>query len=126
MGSLEGEMSEYIASGRTSSYVGCNDCKGLRKLLKGRRPRGMADCACTPRWVQLCKRTDDPKLGWIERELQARGIPTRRGIPSWHADATLDVPEEHADAAWALLGERLPGRRRTIDDMPDDHADFVG
>ena len=81
-------------------------------------------------WVTICKRTDDPKLAWIERQLEARGIPHQRGIPSWHADATLEVPKEHEQAAWDLLAEPAPARLRrwykTIDDVPDDHGMFQG
>ena len=76
-------------------------------------------------WVTLCKRTEDPKLAFIEALLTPRGIPSQRAGHSFHAPI-LQVPVEHEEAAWSLLGEKLPGRgrRNTLDDMPDDHPMF--
>ena len=80
-------------------------------------------------WVTLCKRTDDPKLAWIEAHLALKGIPSRRGIPSFHADATLEVPEQFETQAWDFLATPAPARFRrwykTLDDMPDDHRLFT-
>jgi len=116
-------VSEYVASGTSGTYIGCNDCKGWRRTLEGRKPRNMKPCTCDPRWVLLCKRTDDPKLGWIERELAVRGIPSRRNGASVHAPI-LEVHESDSAKAWSLLSERIDRRRRTIDDMPDDDPIF--
>jgi hypothetical protein len=78
-------------------------------------------------WTTLCKRTEDPKLRFIEALLKARGIPCRRAGYSFHAPI-LQVREEDEVAAWDVLGEKLPGRgrRHTLDDMPDDHPLFEG
>jgi len=74
------------------------------------------------RWETFCKRTEDPKLSYIERMLDARGIPHRRNGESWHAPI-LEVPEQHLAAAWEMLGEDVDGRR--LDDIPDDDLMFV-
>jgi hypothetical protein len=76
-------------------------------------------------WTMLCKRTNDPKLAWIQQQLQARGIPSRRQGDSWHAPI-LQVPDEHVDAAWAFLGERWKRTRYIVDDIRDEHPDFAG
>ena len=80
-------------------------------------------------WVIFCKRTEDPKLAWIERELEKRGIPCRRNGYSFHAPI-LEVPEEFEQKADALLQEKAPARLRrwwkTVDDIPDDHQMFQG
>ena len=79
-------------------------------------------------WTLLCKRTEDPKLSWIERELNRRGIKHRRGGPSFHACFTLYVPEKQLDAADEFLQLPAPLKLRrhykTIDDIPDDHPMF--
>ena len=85
----------------------------------------MTTATATIVWVTLCRRTEDPKLRFIERMLTARGIPNQRAGHSFHAPI-LQVPVEHESAAWDMLGEKLPGRgrRNTLDDMPDDHPMF--
>ena len=79
-------------------------------------------------WAMVCKRTDDPKLAWIENRLDALGIEHRRGIPSFHANATLEVPAEQETAFWEFMMQPAPSKYRrwykTLDDMPDDHAIF--
>jgi len=76
------------------------------------------------KWVTLCKRTGDPKLGWIERTLAARGVPSRRNGESFHAPI-LEVPVEHEQAGWDLLAEPFDGKDgSTVDDMDDDHPTF--
>ncbi len=77
------------------------------------------------KWVMFTKRTDDPKLAWIERTLTNRGIPSRRNGFSWHAPI-LEVPEQHIEAANALLTEPVDGasNNQTIDDVPDDDPTF--
>jgi hypothetical protein len=82
-------------------------------------------------WTCLCKRTEDPKLHYIEMVLAQRGVQSRRNGDSWHAPI-LEVPEADHETAWALLGLQarrdlgLPVRYGvTIDDVPDDHACFA-
>jgi len=76
------------------------------------------------KWVTFCKRTNDPKLHYLEQMLAARGIPSRRNGESWHAPI-LEVPTEFESDAWDMLGEELtPGDGR-LDDMPDDHPAFA-
>jgi hypothetical protein len=71
-----------------------------------------------PEWVLWCKRTNDPKLTWIERELDKLGIPHRRNGESFHAPI-LEVPKDRESEAEAILQRRVG--RYTIDDIRDDH-----
>ena len=71
----------------------------------------------TENWVLFTKRTDDPKLAWLQRQLKAAGIPNRRNGWSFHAPI-LEVPEEYEDAAWAIL--------TPVDDIDDDDPRFTG
>jgi len=63
------------------------------------------------RWVMFTKRTNDPKLAWLEQRLKDAGIPVRRNGESFHAPIT-EVPDEYLDDALTILG--------VIDDIPDD------
>lgn len=76
-----------------------------------------------PNWVTFCRRTEDPKLAWIERELDRRGIAHRRNGHSFHAPI-LQVPEEHYDACWQMLGEDVFGDGQMLDEIPDDDPVF--
>jgi hypothetical protein len=119
-------MSEYIASGLSGSFEGCNDCKGLRRILQGAPDFAPSHpCTCNPRWVLFTKRTDDPKLAYLESRLDDLGIAHRRNGESWHAPI-LEVPEADHERADAILREKIGRRRRTIDDMDDDDPVFRG
>jgi len=76
------------------------------------------------KWTQFTKRTEDPKLAWLECQLLLRGIPSRRPGYSFHAPI-LEVPEEYESAADDLLRERYPGSRKSVDDIEDDHPAFA-
>src|SRR5436853_4238145 len=82
---------------------GCTnpDCEVGRKIMN-------------PTWVLFCKRTQDPKLAWIERELDKIGIPHRREGESSHAPI-LQVAEDREVEAEAILQRRVG--RYTIDDI---------
>ena len=67
-------------------------------------------------WVTFTRRTEDPKLAWIERELDKRGIPHRRDGRSFHAPI-LQVWAESLDDAWEVLPFH-------IDELPDDDLTF--
>jgi hypothetical protein len=67
-------------------------------------------------WTTLLRRTNDPKLGWLERLFEKNGIPSRRNGESFHAPI-LEVPKEHEEAAWDLLDH-------DIDEMADDDPMF--
>lgn len=67
------------------------------------------------KWVQFTKRTDDPKLAWLERQLAAAGIESRRNGWSFHAPI-LEVSELHLEKAWEILGP--------FDSIPDDDPIF--
>ena len=62
-------------------------------------------------FVRFTKRTEDPKLGYLEKLLATHGIASRRNGSSFHAPI-LEVPEADLDRAWALLDP--------IDDIEDD------
>jgi hypothetical protein len=66
-------------------------------------------------WVRFTKRTNDPKLKWLEGELAKRGIKSRRAGESWHAPI-LQVMRKDLDAAWKIL--------TPVDDVPDDDPRF--
>jgi hypothetical protein len=61
-------------------------------------------------WMLFTKRTDDPKLSWLERKLTSNGIISRRNGHSFHAPI-LEVDKADWDEAWKILGP--------IDDVPD-------
>lgn len=67
------------------------------------------------KWVRFTKRTEDPKLKWLEAELKRHGIKSRRNGESWHAPI-LEVKQKDLDAAWKILDP--------VDDVPDDDARF--
>ncbi len=62
-------------------------------------------------WALFTKRTDDPKLAWLERKLTEAGIKHRRNGSSFHAPI-LEVEESKLDDAWAIL--------TPVDNIPDD------
>jgi hypothetical protein len=67
-------------------------------------------------WVRFTKRTDDPKLAWLQDRLKESGIESRRNGYSFHAPI-LEVKEEDFDAAWNIL--------RPVDDIDDDDEIFL-
>ncbi|MFB1500785.1 hypothetical protein [Thiocapsa sp. N5-Cardenillas] len=69
------------------------------------------------RWVMFTKRTNDPKLSWLEGELLRAGIPSRRNGESFHAPI-LEVRKCDEERAWEIL--------EPVDEMKDDHPRFVG
>ncbi|MHB8387663.1 hypothetical protein [Metallibacterium sp.] len=68
-------------------------------------------------WKRLTKRTEDPKLAWLEAQLTAAGIEHRRNGESFHAPI-LEVSADRWDDAWSILDP--------VDDVPDDHPSFGG
>lgn len=55
-------------------------------------------------WVTFTRRTDDPKLAYLEERLTEASIPHRRNGESFHAPI-LEVPEEHLDRATDMLSD---------------------
>ncbi len=74
-------------------------------------------------WVQITKRTNDPKLAHFEELLRSEGIPSRRSGESFHAPI-LQVPENRLDQAWALLTSDVFGDGQCYDEIPDDDPVF--
>ncbi len=77
-----------------------------------------ADTSTVKEWVLFCKRTEDPKLAWIERELDKLGIAHRRNGES------RDAPILQVDAAKEVEAHSILMRRvgrYTIDDIRDNH-----
>lgn len=66
-------------------------------------------------WTRFTKRTDDPKLSWLEKQLDAAGIQHRRNGYSFHAPI-LEVPASDLDRAWEIL--------TPVDDIEDDDPRF--
>jgi hypothetical protein len=67
-------------------------------------------------WVTFTRRTNNPKLAWLERRLSDAGIQHRRNGESFHAPI-LEIQACDTDAAWDILDP--------VDDYPDDHLRFV-
>lgn len=68
------------------------------------------------KYTTFTRRTNDPKLSWLERRLSSAGIAHRRNGESFHAPI-LQVDESKLDAAWAIL--------TPVDDVPDDDRRFL-
>jgi hypothetical protein len=67
-------------------------------------------------WVMFTKRTEDPKLAWLERQLAEAGIPSRRNGTSFHGPI-LEVHPADLDRAWEIL--------TPVDDLEDDDPRFT-
>ena len=67
--------------------------------------------------VLFTKRTNDPKLNWIERQLTSVNILWQRKGYSFHAPI-LYVEKNRIDDAWKILDP--------IDDIPDDDVRWTG
>jgi len=67
------------------------------------------------KWVTFTRRTNDPKLKYLEQRLAANGIESRRKGESWHAPI-LQIKQKDLDAAWEIL--------TPIDNVPDDDKGF--
>ncbi len=68
------------------------------------------------KWPTLCKRTEDPKLGWLERRLAEKGLRSRRRGESLHAPI-LKVHPDDEDAALEILDP--------VDHIPDHYKRFT-
>ena len=66
-------------------------------------------------WVTFTRRTNDPKLAWLENELDIAGIEHRRNGESPHAPI-LEVLELDLEEAWDIL--------KPVDDIADDDPRF--
>jgi hypothetical protein len=75
-------------------------------------------------WTRFTKRTDDPKLAWLELTLTQRGIPSRRKGYSFHGPI-LEIPARHLDEAWEFLSQPFDESGVSVDDMPDDAPCFA-
>lgn len=73
-------------------------------------------------WVKFTRRTEPPKLGWLEEQLDELGIPHRRNGRSFHAPI-MEVPEEHLERADAFLQTKMPDGR-VLDAIDDDDPIF--
>jgi len=68
------------------------------------------------KWTTFTRRTNDPKLAWLEGQLSEAGIKSQRNGESFHAPI-LEVPVDSLDKAWDILDP--------VDDLPDDDPRFV-
>jgi hypothetical protein len=75
------------------------------------------------KWTMLTKRTNDPKLAWLENRLHDMGIETRRSGESWHAPI-MEVPAEHHQKAWDFLGSPFDESGQSVDDVEDNDPVF--
>lgn len=77
-------------------------------------------------WEPFTKRTEDPKLAYLESRLDDLGIPHRRNGSSFHGPI-LEVPEDALDLANGILSEKKsPRSKKTLDDVDDDDLMFDG
>jgi hypothetical protein len=86
-----------------------------------------------PAFVVFTRRTDDPKLTWLQYQLEQRGIVSRRNGYSFHAPI-LEVDAEKLVEAWAFLmqpfgvvlsdGAFQGIANLALDDIPDEHPFF--
>lgn len=67
-------------------------------------------------WIQFTKRTNEPKLSWLEGELDKLNIAHRRNGNSWHAPITEVKGVTDWSRAMNILAE--------VDDIPDDDERF--
>lgn len=67
-------------------------------------------------FVQFTKRTNDPKLEWLQRELARKGINSVRDGYSWSAPILM-VRQNDLDKAWDVLDP--------VDDVDDDDLRFL-
>lgn len=76
-------------------------------------------------WETFTRRTNDPKLTYVETLLDEEGIPHRRQGESAHAPI-LEVPASDLDKAWDLLSRPilLRGKRIPLDDIEDNDPFF--
>jgi hypothetical protein len=91
-------------------------------------------------WVALCENTDDPKLKWIQAELDAQGIAWRRTdrpddpplleVPRIRLHEAMPIlrrppPDTRGGAyTWVEKLKRMLERRQPLDEMEDDHPFF--
>ena len=68
------------------------------------------------KWVPLTRRTNNPKLSWLEGRLDEAGIAHRRNGRTWHAPS-LEVGEGDIDRAWDILDP--------VDDIPPGLAGLM-
>ena len=74
-------------------------------------------------WVTFCRRTNDPKLSYIEASLTTMSIPHRRNGESFHAPI-LEVPDYLLVLAASWLAQPFDDDNPSLDDMPDDDPIF--
>lgn len=67
-------------------------------------------------WVLFTKRTEDPKLSWLQARLTEAGIANKRQGYSFHGPILL-VDAAKEDAAWDIL--------TPVDNVDDDDPRFV-
>jgi hypothetical protein len=102
----------------TEAHVGfCLACGGT----------GVGTTMANNDWVTFTKRTDDPKLAYLEERLGALHIASRRNGHSFHAPI-LEVRECDLGAAWDVLQglvEDADGNLVPLDDLDDDDGYFA-
>lgn len=67
------------------------------------------------KWLLFTKRTEDPKLAWLERQCSNRGLRVVRHGESAHAPILYVHRDDH-DKAWSILAP--------VDSVRDDHPRF--
>lgn len=88
-----------------------------KSVRKGRNNKWFVQVSVpVPKWVMLCKRTNNPKLSWLRDKLQESGVECVISGKSFHAPI-LWVNRDGISAASAILGK--------VDNIPDDDLMFL-
>lgn len=127
-----------VASGTTlpySAWIGTIDRGGTTLYPAAYRPVGYNEAAQALLdkahaevykegrvWIDFTRRTGDPKLTWLQLQLEQMGIPSLREGYSYHAPI-MKVPDSKLDEAWNLLHQPVE-EDKDLDDIPDDHPMF--
>ena len=75
-------------------------------------------------WVAFCRRTNDPKLRFIEAWLDNLGVEHRRNGKSFHAPI-LEVPEDQHDFCYEQILMAHDEQYGIFDERPDDDPMFA-
>ncbi len=86
------------------------------------------------KWVLFTKRTNEPKLSYLEARLDQAEIKHKREGKSFHAPC-LYIEEQGQDRAWAILSEKWtrhgsamghnPRAKTELDEIRDDDPRFA-
>jgi hypothetical protein len=104
---------QEVTMGHSNRYYCSPNCSGWKRTHTAERHG--EKFIPFHKWVTFTRRTEDPKLSWLETQLDRTGIEHRRNGASWHAPI-LEVFEADLEKAWAIL--------TPVDGIHDDDERF--